>query len=252
MKLTAIIVDDEPLARERIRTLLAAEPDVEVLAECDSGAAAIAAVRRQMPDVLFLDIQMPEIDGFAVLRQLGAPLPLVIFVTAFDEHAVQAFEAQALDYLLKPFKPARFRAALARVREQLASRQPAEATQKLLALLAGGVGAANYVTRIPVRDRERTRFVKTADIDWLEASGNYVVLHAGRENHVVRDTLSALEGQLSPREFLRLSRSAIVNIDRVQHIEPAFNDEHVVVLKDGTRLPLTRGVRELQERLKFS
>lgn len=251
MKLKAIIVDDEPLARERIRTLLAAEADVDVIAECATGPEAIAAVREHAPDVLFLDVQMPEMDGFEVLRALEEPLPLVIFVTAFDEHAVRAFETQALDYLLKPFKPARFRTALARAREQLARRQPDDITRQLMGLLETRAAKTNYLTRIAVRDRDRVRFVKTSDIDWLEASGNYVVLHAGRENHVVRETLTALEAQLSPREFLRLSRSAIVNLDRVQHVEPTFNDEHVVVLQDGSRLPLTRGVRELQERLKF-
>ena len=253
MKHTAIIVDDEPLARERVRSLLAAEPDIEILAECANGPEAVAAIRREAPDMLFLDIQMPEMDGFQVLRALGTPLPIVIFTTAFDEHAVRAFEAQALDYLLKPFKPVRFRAAVARAREQLARQQPADVTKQLLALLdAKNSAAPQYLTRIAVRDRDRVRFVKTADIDWLEASGNYVILHAGRENHVLRETLSALETQLSPREFLRLSRSAIVNLDRVQQVEPMFNNEHVVVLADGTRLTLTRGLRELQERLKFS
>lgn len=253
MKLSVVIVDDEPLARERVRTQLAADAEIEVRAECASGPEAVAAIRRLAPDLVFLDIQMPEMDGFQVLRALTPPLPLVIFVTAFDEHAVRAFEAQAFDYLLKPFKPARLRAALARAREQLARRQPDEVTQKLLALLDSRTPAAPaHLTRIAVRDRDRVRFVKTAEIDWLEASGNYVVLHAGKENHVVRETLTALEHQLSPREFLRLSRSAIVNLERIRQVEPAFNDEHVVVLTDGTRLPLTRGLRELQERLKFS
>jgi two-component system, LytTR family, response regulator len=252
MKLTAIVVDDEPLARERICTLLAAEPDVQVLAECASGPEAVAAVQKRPPDVMFLDVQMPEMDGFQVLRALTPPLPLVIFATAYDEHAVRAFEAHALDYLLKPFKPARFRAAVARVREELTRHRPEEATRRLLALLESRPAAATYLTRIAVRDRDRVRFVKTAEIDWIEASGNYVVLHAGRENHVVRETLTALESQLAPREFLRLSRSALVNLDRVRHVEPAFNDEHIVVLADGTRLTLTRGLRELQERLKFA
>jgi two-component system LytT family response regulator len=252
MKLTAIIVDDEPLARERIRTLLTAEPNVTVLAECASGPEAVRAVRQQPPDVLFLDIQMPEMDGFQVLKALGSPLPLVIFVTAYDEHAVRAFEEQALDYLLKPFKPARFRAALARAQERLAKRQPDDITRQLLALLEHKQETQTYLARIAVRDRDRVRFVKTADVDWLEASGNYVILHVGREKHVLRETLTALETQLSPKEFLRLSRSAIVNLNRVQQVEPAFNDEHVVVLNDGTRLALTRGVRELQERLKFT
>jgi two-component system LytT family response regulator len=248
----AIIVDDEPLARERIRTLLAAESDIEIAAECASGAEAVEATREHRPDVLFLDIQMPEMDGFEVLRALGPPLPIVIFVTAYDEHAVRAFEAQALDYLLKPFKPARFRAAVARARDQLAKKQPDDVTRQLLSLLESRAPAPAHVTRIAVRDRDRVRFVRTVDIDWLEASGNYVILHAGRENHVLRDTLTALETQLSPKHFLRLSRSAIVNLERVHQVEPAFNNEHVVVLNDGTRLTLTRGLRELQDRLKFS
>lgn len=253
MKLTVIAVDDEPLARERVRGLLEAESEIELLAECASGPEALAAIARRRPDLLILDVHMPEMDGFQLLAQLRPPLPLVIFVTAFDQHAVQAFEAQACDYLLKPFKPARFRAAIARAREQLARQQPDEVSRRLLALLETRPPApAEHLTRIAVRDRSRVRFVKAADIDWIEASGNYVVLHAGKENHVVRETLATFEQQLSPREFVRISRSAIVNLERVQHIEPAFNNEHVVALADGTRLPMTRSLRELQERLKFS
>lgn len=260
MKLTALIADDEPLARERVRTLLAAEPDIEVIAEAADGREAVAAVRRQRPDLLFLDVQMPELDGFQVLTELSstaaaamAPLPAVIFVTAFDEHAVRAFEVHALDYLLKPFKPARFRAALAHVREQLA-RQPTgeDASRRILELLEARDATVEYLARIAVRDRDRTRFVKVADIDWIEASGNYVVIHAGRENHVLRETLAAIEAQLSPREFFRVNRSALVRLDRVREVEPTFNDEHVVVLTTAARLPLTRGVRELHDRLRFA
>jgi len=251
MKIKTLIVDDEPLARERIRTLLETEPDIELLDECASGPDALDAMRGPRPDLLFLDVQMPEMDGFEVLRELGTPLPVVIFVTAFDEHAVKAFEAQALDYVLKPFKVSRFRAALARAREQLARHQPDETTRRLLALLEAHGKKAECLSRVIVRDRNRVRFVKTADIDWIEASGNYVVLHVGRENHVVRETLAAFEAQLSPHDFARLSRSAIVNLDRVQHVEPAFNNEHVVVLANGARVPMTRGMRELQDKLKF-
>ena len=254
MKLTAMIVDDEPLARERVRTLLAAEPDFEILAECANGPEALEAMATRRPDLLLLDVQMPEMDGFQMLRELGAPLPVVIFVTAFDEHAVKAFEAEALDYLLKPFKVTRFRAAIARAREQISKHPPDEMTRRLLAVLEtqGTKPKQAFLSRIVVRDRNRVRFVKTAEIDWIEASGNYVVLHAGKENHVIRETLATFEGQLSPKDFTRLSRSAIVNLDRVLHVEPTFNNEHVVVLSDGTRLPMTRGLRELQERLKFS
>ena len=257
MKFTAIIVDDEPLGRERLRTLLATEPDLELLAECANGPAALAAMAARLPDILFLDVQMPEMNGFAVLRALPQPPPVVIFVTAFDEHAVNAFEVHALDYLLKPFKPARLRSALERARAQLAKKDPADdPTARLLAMLDARAKPADatpaHVTRFAVRDRDRTRFVKVTDIDWIEASGNYVVIHAGKENFVLRETLAAVETQLSPKEFFRMNRSALARLDRVREVEPAFNDEHVVVLTTGIRLPLTRGVRELQERLKFA
>jgi len=256
MKLTALIVDDEPLARERLRTLLAAEPDVEVIGECVNGREAVAAVKKQRPDLLFLDIQMPELDGFQTLAQLTTPLPAVIFVTAFDEHAVKAFEVHALDYLLKPFKPARLRAAIVRAHAQLTGKKSGgdDTSRRILELLEERTAAAKteYLARIAVRDRDKVHFVKTTAIDWIEASGNYLVLHVGKENHVLRETLTSLEAQLSPKEFFRLNRSALVNVDRVRHVEPAFNDEHIVVLADGTKLTLTRGLRELQERLRFA
>ena len=256
MKLTALIVDDEPLARERLRTLLATEPGIEIIGECSNGRDAVAAVNRQRPDLLFLHIQMPELDGFQTLAQLASPLPAVIFVTAFDDHAVKAFEVRALDYLLKPFKPARLRAAIVCARAQLVEKKSGsdDTSRRILELLEARAASATteYLTRVAVRDRDKVRFVRTADIDWLEASGNYVVIHAGKENHVLRETLTSLEGQLSPKEFFRLNRSALVHVDRVRHVEPAFNDEHIVVLADGTRLTLTRGLRDLQERLRFA
>jgi two-component system LytT family response regulator len=254
MKLTALIVDDEPLARERLRTLLATEPELEVIGECVNGREAVAAIKKQRPHVLFLDIQMPELDGFQTLAQLPQPLPAVIFVTAFDEHAVKAFEVHALDYLLKPFKPARLRAAVERARAQLAASKPGadDTSRRILALLEERSSKTEYLARVAVRDRDKVHFVKTAAIDWIEASGNYLVLHVGKENHVLRETLTSLEGQLSPKDFFRINRSALVNVDRVHHVEPAFNDEHIVVLTDGTKLTLTRGLRELQERLRFA
>jgi two-component system LytT family response regulator len=254
MKLTALIVDDEPLARERIRTLLAPEPDIEILGECADGRSALASLRQRLPDILFLDVQMPEMTGLAVLRDVEKKPAVVIFVTAFDAHAVSAFELHALDYLLKPFKPARFRASVQRARDQLARKNPADdTTARLLALLESRPAASPaHVTRFAVRDRDRTRFVKVTDLDWIEASGNYVVMHAGKENFVLRETLAAVEAQVSPKEFFRLNRSALARLDRIREVEPAFNDEHVVVLHTGVRIPLTRGVRELQERLKFA
>ena len=256
MKLTALIVDDEPLARERLHTLLVAEPDLGLIVECANGRDAVTAVKRYHPNLLFLDIQMPEMDGFQTLAQLQPPLPVVIFVTAFDEHAVKAFEVHALDYLLKPFKPARLKTALARAREQLAAKHSDgdENTRRILQLLEERAAGSklDYLARIAVRDRDKIHFVKTTDLDWIEASGNYLVLHAGKENHVLRETLTSLESQLSPKEFFRINRSALVNVERIHHVEPAFNDEHVVILTDGTKLTLTRGLRELQERLRFA
>lgn len=252
MSLTAIIVDDEPLGRERVRTLLAAEPDVEILAECASGTAALSAMRDRMPDVLFLDVQMPEIDGFELLRRMSAPLPLVVFVTAYDEHAVAAFEVHALDYLLKPIKPSRLAEALQRARAALAEQNGEGNARRLLALLESRKADTPYLSRLAVRDRDRTRFVKVTDIDWIEASGNYIVIHTGNEKHIVRETLAAIELQLSPQEFFRLNRSALVRLDRIREIEPMFNEDHVVVLANNLRLPLTRSVRELQERLRYA
>ncbi len=266
MKLTALIVDDEPLARERIRTLLATEADIELIGECADGRDAVTAIKERLPDILFIDVQMPELNGFGVLRELEKKPPVVIFVTAFDEHAVNAFEFHALDYLLKPFKPARFRASVQRAREQLAKPEKSadDATARLLALLESrakdsappasppAAEPPAHITRFSVRDRDRTRFVKVTDVDWIEASGNYVVIHAGKENFVLRETLAAVEAQVSPKEFFRTNRSSLARLDRIREVEPAFNDEHIVVLTTGARLPLTRGVRELQERLKFA
>ncbi|MGH8017380.1 MAG: LytR/AlgR family response regulator transcription factor [Opitutaceae bacterium] len=253
-KLRVLIVDDEPLARERVRLLLAKEEDVEIVGECATGAEAIASARESKPGVMLLDIQMPEIDGFGVLRELGPELPVVIFVTAFDEHAVKAFEVHALDYLLKPFKPARLRQALDRARRQLAGPDGGgTAVDRILALLSEQreQAAQSWLTRISVRSGDRVRFVNVEDVDWIEASGNYVVVHAGKEKHTIRITLGALEARLSPKQFQRLSRSAVVNLDRIKEIQPLFHGEHVAILKDGTRIPMTRGVRELQERMKF-
>jgi two-component system LytT family response regulator len=248
-----LIVDDEPLARERVRSLLAREADVEIVAECADGGEAVKAVRELKPDVMLLDIQMPELDGFGVLRELGTDLPVVIFVTAFDEHAVKAFEVHALDYLLKPFKPARLRQALDRARRQLSGSGDAGTVDRILSLLEQQREQAKqaWLTRIPVRTGDRVRFVKTEDLDWIEASGNYVILHAGKEKHTIRETLGTLEGRLSPKHFQRLSRSAVVNLDRVREVQPLFHGEHVAILTDGTRINMTRGLRELQERMKF-
>ncbi len=252
MNIRALIVDDEPLARERVRRLLAEEPDVEVLGECANGPEAIAAIQARRPDLVFLDIQMPEVSGFDVLRALTPDTwPLVIFVTAHDRHAIEAFDIRALDYLLKPFKRSRFRLALARARAQLESHATAGLNARLRELLESPPSEPVHLHRLAVKNGERTLFVKVEDIDFLESAANYVVLHTARENHVLRDTLTNLEARLSPKRFLRISRSTLVNLDRVRELQPVAPGEHVLILTDGQKLTVTRGLREVQERLQF-
>jgi len=248
MKIRVIIVDDEPLARERIRMLLQAEPDVDIAAECGSGAEAVEHISRLKPDLLFLDVQMQEMDGFQVLQHLPSEQwPLVIFATAFDQHAVRAFDAHALDYLLKPFKPARFKEALQRAREQLAQRDTDSATRSLLELLAER--NASQLTRLAVREEDKITFVNVSEVDSIESAGNYVALHVGKESHILRDTLSNLETRLPGKQFYRVSRSAIVNLERIKELQPMFRGESVIVLKNGRTIATTRTAREIQERL---
>jgi two-component system LytT family response regulator len=253
MNIRTLIVDDEPLARERVRSLLKEEPDIEVVAECANGTEAVAVIKEHSPDLLFLDVQMPGLGGFEVLRALDPDrMPLVIFVTAYDQHAVKAFEVNALDYLLKPFKPARLKETVRRARQTLVNRQAGATSKNLLALLSQTQPARERLTRIPVRIGEKVVFVKTEHIEYIESAGNYVVLHAGKETHVVRDTLTALEEKLDPRQFLRISRSTLVNLDQIKELEPLFKGEHGVRLRNGKQLTMTRGIREVQEVLKFS
>jgi two-component system, LytTR family, response regulator len=266
--LQILIVDDEPLARERLRLLLGKEAGVTVCGEAADGRAAVDAIRKLRPDLVLLDIQMPGLDGFGVLRELEASeLPMVVFVTAFDQHAVKAFEAHALDYLLKPCKPARLQDALERARRlktlsgASGSAEADALTQRLLSLLDSRAPASAgpepsaagtvHLTRIPVRQGERVTFLRIAAIDWFEASGNYVVLHTGKESHIVRETLGALEEQLPPASFLRISRSVIVQLDRIRELQSLAPGEHVAILQDGRKLPMTRGLREVEEKLKF-
>ncbi len=251
MKIRAIIVDDEPLAREGIRTFLAEEADVEVIAECADGVSAVRAVEKRRPDLLFLDVQMPRLNGFEVLEALAPELmPLVIFSTAHDEHAVRAFEVNALDYLLKPFKQTRFKAALQRAREQLAARSASGADPRLASLLAGLRSPTGGVPRILVKTSDHILFLKAEEIDHIEAAGNYLVLHAGKDRHIVRDTMAAMEARLGAAGFMRISRSAIVNLNRIGQVEPLLAPgEFCVILKNGARLNMTCSLSELQRRM---
>jgi two-component system LytT family response regulator len=251
MKLRTVIVDDEPPARELLATLLRAEPDVEVIAECAGGLEAVETVRRQRTDLMFLDVQMPGLDGFGVLEQLsGGPCPRVVFVTAFQEYAVRAFEVCALDYLLKPFAYDRVRESVRRARESLLGGEDyGERLRRLLDLSRGNVGEWD---RLVVRDSGRLIFIAPHDVDWIEADGNYARLHAGRNSCLLRETMQKLETRLEQRGFLRLSRSTIVNLDRVKESRPLFHGVATVILRDGTKLTLTRTYRERFDRLVAS
>ena len=250
MKISALIVDDEPLARKRILMFLQYEPDLEVVGECANGTEAIQQIGKFSPDLVFLDVQMPEMDGFDVLRALPAERwPMVIFVTAYSQYAVEAFEVHALDYLLKPFKLARFRQALQRARQKLKMQDVKGQNERFREWLLAQEQAI-YPSRLTVKSGEHTAFVEVNQLDYIEAAGNYAILHVGPTNHILRETLANLEAKLSPQQFLRVSRSAIVNLGRIKAVQPATRSEHVVVLKDGRELPLTRGVREVQQRLE--
>jgi two-component system LytT family response regulator len=248
MKLRAVIVDDEPPARELLATLLRAEPDVQVVAECADGLEAVETLRRQRADLMFLDVQMPGLDGFGVLEQLSdVTCPRVIFVTAFQEHAVRAFEVCALDYLLKPFAYARVREAVQRARAPLPTRQ--EYAQRVRCLRDATRSFTGEWDRLVVRDSGRLIFIRPDDVDWIEADGNYVRLHAGRDSYLLRATVQELEVRLEARGFLRLSRSTLVNLDRVRETSPLFHGDSTVILRDGTKLTLTRTHRERFDRL---
>ena len=246
MKIRTLIVDDEPLARERLRALLSAEPDIEVIGECGDGPAAVQAIRSDTPDLVFLDVQIPEIDGFGVIERIGVEnAPVVVFVTAYDQYALEAFDVHAVDYLLKPFDEARFAKALARARGTVQSQRSGEVNERLLTLLRGIKAApSGRAERLVVKSAGRLFFLRTEEIDWIESSGNYVCLHVGNETHLLRETMSSLEARLDPTAFIRIHRTAIVNVDRIKELQPLFHGEYEVVLRGGARLTLSRSYRD--------
>ena len=255
MKIRALIVDDEQLARQRVRLLLGEEADVEVIGESQDGFEAVDQIQATRPDLVFLDVQMPEMDGFEVLRRVPqALLPVVIFTTAYDQHALRAFEVNALDYLLKSFQPTRFKEAVQRARDLIANKHVGVAARGLLALLGQTPAprvARSQLTRLAVKTPGKVTFVELDQIQAIEAAGKYAVVQVGKENHVLRETMSSLESHLPPQRFLRISRSVIVNIDQIQELQPMFKDENLVVLKNGKSYPTTRPIREIQQKLEF-
>ena len=252
MKIRSLIVDDEPLARQRVRLLLDDEPDVEIIGESGDGFAAVDQIEATKPDLIFLDVQMPEMDGFEALRRIpSALMPVVIFTTAYDQHALRAFDVNALDYLLKPFKPTRFKEAVQRARDLIANKHAATATRGLLALLGQPSAPAGQLTRLAVKTPGKIAFVELDRINAIVAAGKYAVVQSTEGNHVLRETMSSLESLLPPQRFLRISRSVIVNLDQIQELQPMFKGENVVVLKDGTSYPSSRPIREIQQKLEF-
>jgi two-component system LytT family response regulator len=244
-----VVVDDEPIARARVVALLGDEPDVQVIGEYADGQQALEAIERTTPDLVFLDVQIAELNGLDLARRLGQSPPAIVFVTAYDDYALGAFEVHALDYLLKPFGADRFKAAVSHAREQLARRR-ATGTRSVVAPGAGFARTEPACDRLIVRSSGRIYFVATSDIDWCEAAGNYIRLHAGARTHFMRETMARLQEVLDPAHFVRIHRSTIVNVDRIQELRSTFNGEYLVLLSDGTRLTLSRGYRHaLQTRL---
>lgn len=250
-KIRTMVVDDEPVARERMVGLLQQEKDIELVGEYADGQQAINAIQAQHPDLVFLDVQMPACDGFGVIEQVGPDrMPAVVFVTAYDEYALKAFEVHAIDYLLKPFGRDRFQQTLQHAREHLERRRAGDLGRRLLALVQDIKPEPTKLDRLVVKSGGRVFFLRTDEIDWIEAAGNYVRLHLSEDSHLFRETMNNMESRLDTRRFVRIHRSRIVNTDRIKELQPWFNGEYVVVLQNGTRLTLSRGYREkLQERL---
>ena len=244
-KIRVVVADDELLARKFIRRMLKQDPEVEIIAECSNGAEAVATIRKEKPDLVFLDVQMPEMDGFAVLDAVRLDhLPEIVFTTAYESYAIRAFELHALDYLLKPFDQVRFKAALKYAKERFHSQHEEDKRLQVGTLLESIRAQREYLDRIIIRADGRITFLHTREIDWIEADDKYVHLHTGKGARMVRQTLAAIEGQLNPKKFLRVHRSAMVNVDRIKELQPLFNGEHSLILDDGTRLTLSRKYKD--------
>jgi two-component system LytT family response regulator len=254
-KISVLIVDDESLARRTIRDLIVNDPEIEVIGECSSGLEAVTFIRKQPPDLLFLDIQMPGLNGFETLARVDVGrIPAIVFVTAFDQYALKAFEVHALDYLLKPFSDQRFEKALRQAKTHIQMREINRLSQSLVALIGEQAGNGTvptkrkrFLTRFMLRAGGRAAFVKAEDVDWIAADDYYIKLHVGGKSHLLRTSMSELEEKLDPKRFLRIHRSTIVNFDRVKELHQNPNGENVLVLRDGTELKLSRAGRERLE-----
>jgi len=250
MKIKTIVVDDELLGRERITGLLSRHPEIQIVAECENGLEAVSRINQEKPDLVFLDVQMPEMDGFTALSHVQIePMPVVIFVTAHDKFALKAFEVHALDYLMKPFDRDRFENALKRALGELEKRQSGVLSRQLSSLLADYKPEKKAVDRLTVKLDGRIIFIKVEDIDWVEAADNYVTLHLGAEKHMMRETMGSLEMKLPEDKFVRISRSAIVNMETIREMQPLFHGDYTVILKDGTKLTLSRNQRDKLQKI---
>jgi two-component system LytT family response regulator len=251
-KVRVLIADDEPLAREGLRAELLSDPDVEIVAECSNGGEAVSSILKLSPDLVLLDVQMPVLDGFGVVEAVGvARMPVVIFVTAYDEYALGAFESHALDYLLKPVRSERLHRALSRAKKQVSlkktddfGQQLADLIQELKSERQGKEQQQSYLERIAVKTKERIIFLDADDINWFESQDNYVRLHRGRDTYLLRETMKSLEEKLDPARFMRIRRSTLVNVKRVKELHALFNGEYVIVLQDGTQLQSSRRYRK--------
>ena len=245
----ALVIDDEPLAREMIREMLEGDPEVEIIGECASGREAVEAIRAMAPDLIFLDIQMPELGGFEVLESLKSDnVPYIIFATAYDQYAVRAFEVHALDYLLKPFDRERFEVAWKRAKTLIREEKVSQRDEHILALLEELKAGPKYLERLVIKTEGRVFFLDIDEIHCIESEGNYVRVYNGRKTYLLRETISGLESQLDPKKFLRIHRSSIVRIDKIKELQPWFHGEYHVVLENGKQLTLSRNYRaNLQE-----
>jgi two-component system, LytTR family, response regulator len=248
MPLTTLIVDDEPLARQGLRMLLSQDPEITAIQEARDGHEAVKAILKARPDLVFLDVQMPEMDGFSVVREVGAEcMPAVVFVTAHDRYAIQAFEINAIDYLLKPVTEERFAQALTRAKTRLHSHSADDTSRQIIGLLQTIASPQRYLKRLAVRSAGKTVFVDVEDIDWMEAAENYVQLHTARARHLLHVPINTLEKSLNPEKFLRVHRSIIVNVGRIKELQPGPHGEYVILLHNEVRL---RSGRSYNEKLK--